>query len=199
MTGEASRRVALDALERIEDGAFAHILVPDLLRKASLDAARSGFRHRARLRHSPHATRGRLLARVGGIPAVGIARAARACRPPARCVSTARRYTRPRRSRGDGERRERAPARVRQRQLARAFAPRTAVAVAHGPRSRIGRDPHVAPGLDREDVRRRIRRRRCDRDTRTRRRAAAGDVACESNAHRPADSCGRTPRTRTSK
>jgi 16S rRNA (cytosine967-C5)-methyltransferase len=43
VTGEASRRVALDALERIEDGAYAHILVPDLLRSAPLEARDRGF------------------------------------------------------------------------------------------------------------------------------------------------------------
>ncbi len=43
MSGEATRRVALDALVRIEDGAFAHILVPDALRNASLHARDRGF------------------------------------------------------------------------------------------------------------------------------------------------------------
>jgi 16S rRNA (cytosine967-C5)-methyltransferase len=43
VTGEATRRVALDALVRIEDGAFAHILVPDVLRNTSFDARDRGF------------------------------------------------------------------------------------------------------------------------------------------------------------
>jgi 16S rRNA (cytosine967-C5)-methyltransferase len=39
----SARRVALDALVRIEAGAFAHILVPDLLRRTQLAARDRGF------------------------------------------------------------------------------------------------------------------------------------------------------------
>jgi 16S rRNA (cytosine967-C5)-methyltransferase len=41
--GEASRRVALDAMLRIEDGAYAHILVPQLLRRSHLSPRDRGF------------------------------------------------------------------------------------------------------------------------------------------------------------
>lgn len=41
--GEASRRVALDAMLRIEDGAYAHILVPQLLRRRHLSPRDRGF------------------------------------------------------------------------------------------------------------------------------------------------------------
>jgi len=41
--GEAPRRLALDALLRIEAGAFAHILVPDLLRRSALETRDRGF------------------------------------------------------------------------------------------------------------------------------------------------------------
>ena len=45
----------------IDDGAFAHILVPELLAPSTSSTPRDrGVRHRARLRHGPHAARARL-------------------------------------------------------------------------------------------------------------------------------------------
>jgi 16S rRNA (cytosine967-C5)-methyltransferase len=41
--GDSPRRAALDALLRVEGGAFAHILVPDMLRHHRLDARDRGF------------------------------------------------------------------------------------------------------------------------------------------------------------
>jgi 16S rRNA (cytosine967-C5)-methyltransferase len=41
--GEAPRRVALEAMLRMEDGAYAHILVPQLLRQRHLDARDRGL------------------------------------------------------------------------------------------------------------------------------------------------------------
>ena len=40
---ETSRRVALEALLRIEDGAYAHILVPQLLRQRQLSGRDRGM------------------------------------------------------------------------------------------------------------------------------------------------------------
>jgi 16S rRNA (cytosine967-C5)-methyltransferase len=41
--GESARRVALEALVRIDDGAYSHILVPELLRQSSLDQRDRAF------------------------------------------------------------------------------------------------------------------------------------------------------------
>lgn len=40
---DSARQVALDALVRIDDGAFAHILLPEMLRRSSLDGRDRGF------------------------------------------------------------------------------------------------------------------------------------------------------------
>jgi 16S rRNA (cytosine967-C5)-methyltransferase len=40
---ESPRRVALDALLRVEEGAFAHLLVPEMLRRRRLDSRDRGF------------------------------------------------------------------------------------------------------------------------------------------------------------
>ena len=51
----STRRLAVDALIGIDDGAWANVVVPELLRRQQLDEPGPGSGHRAGVRHLPHA------------------------------------------------------------------------------------------------------------------------------------------------
>ena len=124
------RALALDALVRIEDGAFAHILVPGAAAPITARAARPRPRHRARVRHGPDAARARLPARQGVEAGDRRSRARGARRDPARRLPAAPRHPVARGSRRDGGSRGLPSARLRERRAARARAHRAAVVVA---------------------------------------------------------------------
>ena len=91
-----ARVLALDALDRIDPGgAYANLLLPELLGRSRAGAARPPLRHRARLRHHPHASCLRLPRRPLPHPRPRPARAATPCASaPTSSTSCRRRRTR---------------------------------------------------------------------------------------------------------
>ena len=155
-TPPSARRLALDALVRIEDGAFAHILVPELLRASgsrrataasspSSSTARSGCS--ARSTSSSPRCRSRRSTISNPRCAPGSGSAPTSCsRDPVACGS-----------RGDRGSRGLPSTRVRERRAARARAHRPAVVVARRTRDRRHRRTHLPSRLDRPPARRHVR------------------------------------------
>ena len=111
---DSARRLALDALDRIErDGAYANLLLPELLEPEPPRGARPSLRHRARLRHHPDAAGLRLPRRPLRHPRPRPAGAQRAA--PRRLPAARARPATPRRGRRDGRGRPQAGARPGER------------------------------------------------------------------------------------
>ncbi len=199
MSPKASpRKLALDALVRIEDGAFAHILVPELLGRSALQPRDRGLvtelvygavRMRRALdfqlakcskqeipKLEPEV---RAALRLGAYQLlIGVA-------AHAAVAETVEVVADPH-------------ARLRQRCAAGAVADRATVVVALGARRRRPGRAHVPSGLDRPSAARRVRRRRRDRDAGDRRRGTAGHPARQPVAGDGAPTSSASCATRTS-
>ena len=184
--GRARARVALDALLRIEDGAFAHILVPELLARSELDGARprrsSPSSCTARCACSARSTSCSRRCRSRPIADARSRRCAPRCGSARTSCSSASRRTRRSARRSDvvGD----ARARLRERRAARAArAPGRRGRCPTGDDVASTRRPHVASRLDRAACSSTtFGARRRDRDARARQRTAAGDAAREPDA-----------------